>query len=319
MAEKHVKLLNSTATWQFFLQQLWNFVQNTQASKGILQFATDGSYYGIKSGGSIVTDPTSLSSGFGSDNDYIVIEPALEYPGGDRWQIMFKGIDVSSNDWTHCSVEISYLGGWTQSGDGFGSNQTSGAIVSWTYSGVTNDKWYISCANTDTYINSTGEQTYTYIRILLSDDNIADGQNFIGVYCGGYIPSEPDNDTKPIVGLFGICRGYDSTNYWGKRASVANRGIAPGNYAHNTDGGNVGAFINITTNADEELGFRTTRSDNWANDATLILDYDNSTTLGAFGKYTQLLGHQDRADMTLDSNAEYMVVNDQVIRWKPSV
>ncbi len=80
MAEKHAAVSVSTATWQYFMQQLWNFVENTQT--GILQFVQEGGNYAVKTGGAFWNGTDDLSStGFSSDGDYIVIEPVNSYPG----------------------------------------------------------------------------------------------------------------------------------------------------------------------------------------------------------------------------------------------
>mgnify|MGYP003144978278 FL=1 len=320
MAEQHTAVSNSTATWQFFLQQIWNFVENTQS--GILQFAqdADGTTYGIRSGGALKTSTSGLGSGFGTDGDYIVIEPVNAYPGGGKWQLKIYSGDVSVNHDEDCTWEISWLGGWQKSDGSFGSNQTTAAkeFFSATQT-TTDDTWYISCSNSDTYDNSSGTQTYTYFRVLLYDNNGTEGATstkYDGGYVGGYIPVEPDDDSKPVVCFFGkdIAAGTTTTNCWGD-ADSTNNGLAPGNYAHDTGGGNISAFINGASNV--YTGYGNTRSGNWANGPTLILDYTNNTTLGAFGKFTQMKGNADRSDGATDASVDYRVVGDQVIRWNP--
>ena len=318
MAEKHAAVSNSTATWQFFLQKLYTFVSGTQS--GIVRFASgSGGYVGVKSGGAVqVQDHGDLSAGFGSDNDYIIVEPVNEYPGGDRWQVKFQATDVSDDEVAECKAEVSWLGGFTKAnddaGDPFGSNQTTPS-QQWNYAKPTTaDTWYFSCANTDTYQNTAGTQTYTYMRVLLYDNSAADDLKFGGSYCGGYIPNEPDNDTKPVVAFFKALRGYNSVHYWGDVDGTAT-GLAPGNYAHDTGGGNISAFINSVS--DNYTGFGSTRSGNWSNGPTIICDNNNNTTLGAFGKYTQMDGDLDRSSGATDSDAEYKVAGDQVIRWNP--
>jgi len=318
MAEQHTAVSNSTATWQFFLQQLYTFVSGTQS--GIVRFASgSGGYVGIKSGGTVQGTDHALASGFGSDNDYIIVEPVNEYPGGDRWQMKFQGIDVSDDETSECSVEVSWLGGFSKAnddaGDPFGSNQTTGAKTIWaSQKATTADTWYFSCANSDTYQNSAGTQTYTYMRVLLYDAGASENAKFNGTYCGGYIPNEPDNDTKPVVWFAKLIKGANSTNNWGD-IDGTNTGLAPGNYAHDTGGGNISAYIN--TVSDTYTGYGNTRSGNWSNGPTLIIDNNNNTTLGAFGKFTQMVGDLDRNDGATDSNADYKVAADQVIRWNP--
>ena len=315
MAEKHASVTFSTANWQYFLQQLWNFVKNTQS--GIVRFATDGSYYGIKSGGVIQTTDSGFSTGFGTNGDYIVIEPVNAYPGGGRWQITFRSDTFNSTSSAQGTVIASWLGGWTQAGDGFGTNVTS-TISNWHHQTVTmttSDVWYFSCSNSDTYSNANGSQSYTYIRCLLNRNLSSENTKFAGVYMGGYVPTEPDYDTKPCVLFYNINSGNAGTGgYW--CSSSGNAGKMPGNYAHNTFGGSIPALINTVSNAN--TGYGVSRSGNWVGTPVLILDYNNSKTLGAWGRYTQMTGQLSRTDATADAAAEYLVVADQVIRWKPT-
>lgn len=312
MAEKHAAVSVTTATWQNFLQQLWNFVKNTQG--GIVKFATDGSYYGIKSGGTIQTTDAGFGSGFGTNGDYIVIEPVNSYPGGGKWQVMFKANTFNSAAATACVVNVSWLGGWTQASDGFGTNQNTGDLQNWIHSAVsmtTSDTWYFSCSNSDTYNSSSGNQTYTYMRVLFYRNAATENSKFAGAYAGGYIPNEPDSDSKPVVMFFGQNSGNNTG--WGLQSGG---GRLPGNYAHNSSGATVLSFIGNAS--DVYTGYGLSRSGNWVNVPTLILDYNNVKTLGAFGRYTQMTGHLSRVDGGADSNSEYLVSADQMFRWKPS-
>lgn len=314
MAEKHAMLNYSTATWQLFLQKLYTFVKTTQS--GILQFATDSSYYGIRSGGTIQTTDTGFETGFGSNGDYLVIQPVNEYPGTGRWQIMFKAVTAASATAANMTVETSWLGGWVQATSNFGVNQTSSARQIIDASVTISDALYFSCSNSDTYVNSSGIQTYTYIRTLIWRNGGSEDLRFQGVYCGGYIPSEPDNDTKPIAMFMRQARSDSAgTSTWSNTTSLDN-GIAPGNYAHSVAGGNISAFTNVVSSV--STGYANTRSGNWSNGALLVLDNNNLTSLGAFGIYSQMSGAMSRTDAAADSNAEYIVSSDLIMRWKPS-
>ena len=317
MAEKHAAVSVSTANWGYFMRQLWNFVENTQS--GIVQFVQEGGNYAVKTGGAFWNGTDDLSfTGFTSDNDYIVIEPVNSYPGGDKWQVKVVAIDVSDVQEFDSSVEVSWLGGYSTSTETFGSNQTTGAIASWIADTDlnTNDTWYFSCSNTDSYANSSGIQTYTYLRVLIYDQSQADNNHFRGFYCGGYIPTEPDNDTKPVVFFAKQIKQQSTSNSWGN-VSDTNSGLLPGNYAHDVAGGNVSAYVNSLNN-DEFAGYRLSRSGNWVNPPTLICDYNNEQDLGVFGRFTMLGGNYDRTDGATDNNAEYKIANNTTIRWKPS-
>lgn len=310
MAEKHQLVSISTANWQFFLQQLWAFVQNTQS--GIIQFPQDGAFYGVKSGGSIVTDVSDLSAGFGTANDYIIIEPVNAYPGGDKWQIQFESLSPGSATATNINVTVSWLGGWNQASDDFGSNLTytetdpfdSNSSIS------TSESFYFSCANTDTYISSAGVQTYTYIRIM-NRSTI----NFYGVYCGGYIPTAPDSDTKPVVLLTRNINNANSTTNWGS-VNLGSCGRIPADFAHSVLGGNVNAAVNYYGGT--AGGYTIDRLGNWVNRPSIVSDNVNQVSLGAFGRFTMVLGDDSRTPGAADSNNEYLVVDDFMMRWDTS-
>ena len=313
MAEAHEYINVTTATWQFFLRRLWNFVKNTQS--GIVQFATDGIYYGIKSGGVIQTTDAGHQSGFGTNGDYIVIEPVNAYPGGGKWQAMFKATAATSAAATQATVSVSWIGGWTQASDGFGTNPTTGDITNWIHSGITmtiQDAWYFSCANTDTYSNSSGSQTYTYIRSLFFKNSNADGQKFAGAYAGGYIPVEANNDSKPCALFYGRNTGTNVIGSWS--ATGGTGGKTSSTYAHLSGSTSVNACINSVS--DVYSGYGTTRSGNWCHNPTMILELSGSRVMGSFGPYTQMMGRDGRKDLTCDKNREYLVSSDQVFRWK---
>ena len=91
MAEKHDRVNINNATWQFYIHTIFTFVNSTQS--GIVRFAQsshDGSTYAVKIGGSFWNGSASVSEADWSDNDYVVIEPVNEYPGGGRWQLKLK-------------------------------------------------------------------------------------------------------------------------------------------------------------------------------------------------------------------------------------
>jgi hypothetical protein len=310
MAEKHQIVAISAAeeNWQAFLQKLWDFVQNTQS--GIIQFPQDGSFYGVKSGGSVVTDVSDLSAGFGSANDYIIIEPVNAYPGGDKWQIKFESLSPSSATAANMSVTVCWLGGWTQASE-FGSNLTYTNPNAFEITFDDTMSWYFSCCNTDTYVSSSGTQTYTYVRILLRS-----GTFWYGVYCGGYIPTEPDSDTKPVIFLGNRVRVVGDG--WGTAAAGSTNGNRiPADFTHSVLGGNNQAGVNYYGTLTAQ-GYTTDRSGNWVNRPCVVSDNVTQSTLGAFGRFTMLVGDTARTDGAADSNNEYLVVDDFMLRWKPS-
>tara|TARA_R110000824_G_scaffold234072_17_gene422597 strand:- start:3114 stop:4079 length:966 start_codon:yes stop_codon:yes gene_type:complete len=317
MAEKHATVtVPASPTWQKFLQQLWNFVNSTQS--GMIQFVTEGGNIAVKTDGGFWNGSDNLASGFGSDNDYIVIEPVNEYPGGGKWQCKFKALDHDDDETDDCTVEVSWLGGYDTSADDFpGANQTSGAL---TYpvgypKMASGDTWYFSCSNSDSYTNNGGIQTYTYFRVLIFDSNGSENTRFSGTYVGGYIPIEVNDDTKPVCLFTRIMIGIDNSSAWADNDSTHT--LAPGDYAHSTSGGNVSCTIPVSVN-EYNFNFAISRSGNWVNGPMPVLDNANDTTLGVFGKYTLLRGtgnSYQRSDGASDSNNLYKVAGDTMFRW----
>ena len=316
MAEKHSKVTISTASWQFFLQKLHHFIHTTQS--GILQFVQEGGNYAVKSGGSFWNGSADVSSGFGSDGDYIVFEPVNEYPGGGKWQCKFVAVDASDDETGECTVEISWLGCYDTSEDDFpAANQTSGALTYAVgyYKMTTSDSWYFSCSNSDTYVSNAGTQTYTYFRVLLFDSSASENTKFQGTYVGGYIPVEPNDDTKPVCIFTRIMSGQNSATYWADTDGT--HCLAPGDYEHTTEGGNISCNIS-QANLESYAWYSISRSGRWVNGPCAVLDASNLTTLGVFGEYTLLKGTGNgyqRADGAADSTADYKVAAELLFRW----
>tara|TARA_R110000824_G_scaffold67377_7_gene174533 strand:+ start:1490 stop:2452 length:963 start_codon:yes stop_codon:yes gene_type:complete len=316
MAEKHSQVTIATQTWQYYLQQLWNFVQNTQS--GIVQFVTEGGNVAIKSGGAFHAADTDLSSGFGSDGDYIVIEPVNAYPGGGKWQCKFVAVDVSDDETNECTVEVSWLGGYDTSADDFpAANQTSGALTyAVGYSKMASgDSWYFSCSNSDTYANNAGTQTYTYFRVLLFDSGASENTKFQGTYVGGYIPTEVNDDTKPVCLFTRIMTGTDNGTAWSD--SDGTHCLAPGDYIHSINGGNISCTI-TQAGGETYSWFSLSRSGRWVNGPCAVLDHSNDTTLGVFGEYTLLKGtgnSYQRPDGGMDGTSKYKVAAELLFRW----
>ena len=324
MAEKHSRItVPSSPNWQKFLQPLFNFVHSTQS--GILRFAQsthDGSTYAVKTGTGYWNGSDDLSSsGFGTDGNYIVIEPVNEYPGGGRWQAKFVGVDVSDDEVNELTVEVSWSGGYSTDGDDFAAaNLTTGALTyaAGYYKPVAGDSWYFSCSNNDTYTNSAGTQTYTYFRILLYNAGSSENSKFEGTYVGGYIPTEPDDDTKPVCIFTRIMAGQNSAAYWSDTDGT--HCLAPANYTHASINGNVTVCIPEANN-EKYFWHSLSRNGRWVNGPCSVLDTSNSTTLGVFGENTLLRGtgnSYQRADGAADSTGKYKVAADLLFRWNPS-
>ena len=177
------------------------------------------------------------------------------------------------------------------------------------------DSWYFSCSNSDTYVNNSGTQTYTYFRVLLFDSNGSENTKFGGTYVGGYIPVEPNDDTKPVCLFTRNMIGIDNSTGWAD--SDGTHCLAPGDYAHSTGGGNVTCAVPIA-GQEYNFFFSTSRSGNWVNGPQTVLDQSNDHTLGAWGIYTVLRGTgngYERTDGAKDSTNKYMVAGDMMFRW----
>ena len=319
MAEKHAAVNMTTADWGQYLQLLFTFVNSTQS--GIVRFAQsshDGSTYAVKVGGSFWNGSATVSESDWQDNDYMVIEPVNEYPGGGRWQVKIKSSDVSDDETNECTVEVAWSGGYDTSAENFGSNVTTGELDDIHYSKfTTSDSFYFSCSNSDSYVNNSGTQTYTYIRALMKDDSASDGGKFMGWYVGGYIPVEPNSDTKPVALLTKIARAGSSTNYWGSTSSSSGTGgRLPGAFDHGSGAGSN--LSGISNTSDQYNGYPASRSGKWVNGPSVMMDHEDDVTVGVFGIYTHMNGDLDRTDGATDSTAKYLVANDLMIRWDPS-
>ncbi len=318
MAEKHAAVNMTTNDWGQYLQFLFTFVNSTQS--GIVRFAQsshDGSTYAVKVGGSFWNGSATVSESDWQDNDYMVIEPVNAYPGGGRWQVKIKSSDVSDDEVNEGTAEVSWSGGYDTSAENFGSNVTTGELDDLHYAKfTTSESFYFSCSNSDSYVNNSGAQTYTYMRVLMKDDSASDDSKFMGWYVGGYIPVEPNSDTKPVCLLSRIARASSSTYYWGNTSSTGGGVRIPGAFDHGSGAGtNVGGISSLS---DQYNGYAVSRSGKWVNSPSIIQDLEDNVALGVFGIYTHINGDLDRTSGATDSTAKYLVTNDLMIRWDPS-
>ena len=317
MAEKH-KLYSPAGTlyWKDFLYSIWDFVQNQQS--GIVQFVDDGGTKSVYLGASFWDGSAVLTNASFSNNSYIVIEPVTAYPGGGKWQAKFTSPNVSSGTTGNMSLKTSFSGGWDSTTNvDFGAVTTAvtGAEPITSQTMAAGDSYYLSCANTDSYTNTSGTQTYTYLRFLMFDASIAENSKFQGAYVGGYTPIEVDNDTKPCVMATRTVGVVSASTSWGYRHASSNCAWVPGDFAHTGGGGVNSAFVGTGATTNDPY-FGNSRGGSWANGATLVSDNDGNVTLGAFGKFTMMNGDIDRADGAADASAEYVVASSAMLRWK---
>ena len=311
------------------------------SSAGILQFTTNGT----KSGGVNGVDPTTAT--FNEGRDYMTIEPVNEYPGGGKWQIQLiqngplSGTFYSSPNY-HMHVSASFVGGFdianvsvtNPSGFDETSNQflASNTFLTTDSPNIAENVFYFSAGNLDTYSSSTGIQTYTYLRLLVNKAN----DNWKGFYIGGYIPTAPDLNTKPVVFLAGLAEdGTEQkwiTNTTSDFASQPNRNNinrVPADNAHSALAGTSKATLSglfgstgglSSDDARGPQGFD--REGQWVNWPFFVNDISAGVTLGTFGKYTMLMAGADRTVLSADSNGEYLVTGGPtsgyiVNRWNP--
>ena len=212
MAEKHkIYGPGGIPNWGDFVYSIWDFVHNQQT--GILQFVDDGGTKSVYLGAAFWDGVTALTAASFTDGSYVVVEPVNAYPGTGKWQVKLLASDVSTYTATTAkmSVKMSFSGGWNSTTNtDFASVSTAvtAALQVVQTSMGTGDSFYFSCSNLDTYTNSAGSQTYTYARFLVFDSSESENEKFVGVYAGGYIPAELDNDDKPSVLMTRMVSSY---------------------------------------------------------------------------------------------------------------
>lgn len=320
MAEKH-KTYSHDGTSGDVIYSIFDFVVNQQS--GVLRVASDsGGTKGVKYGGVFWNGSDTLTAAsFSANNDYIVIEPVNEYPGGGRWQCRIIASDHDSGSASATKAMVSFGGGWHSSSDeDFGSVNKSDDSQIFVDTLNSADTLYISCSNDDAYTPTGGsEQTYTYFRCLNFDQsNDASAsestyrKTFQGLYVGGYLPAD-DNDTKPICILRGIAYQSNVTNYWGDVGHT--NCVVPAAFDHNvTDG--INSCHLPTQIGGTVASYAVNRSGQWCNEAQFLNDSDANVVLGHFGSSTMMRGATSRTRGSADSSSELINGHGLIFRWK---
>lgn len=320
MAEYHHGVnIHKDFRWKDYMRSLWDFVDNQQSGDKVLRFVTGNS---AKSGGSMV-DPSSadLSAGFTTNNDYLIIEPVNAYPGGGRWQLKVLMKNTSGYSATEFTVTISWLGGWVDDSDHFdgahsfvidGDRTIQNENMN---TNASESRWMFSCSNSDQYTNSAGIQSYTYLRSTTYEAQDDRSYRNSGFYCGGYIPAEPDRDTKPICFLSKRVGTYNNNDYMGEVASNLHQ-ATPGDYAHTAPGGNSTLFLGPPeqTHGHDQYGMN--RSGGWVMIPLFLYNYTEKICMGSFGRYTWMKANRDVPDGSKDAAQEYFMARGVAMRWK---
>jgi len=314
MAEKHKIYSAGSGYWRDFLWSVYDFVANQQT--GIVRFVNNGGTDAINSGSGFITPTAATDFGIGS---YIVIEPVTASQGGTRWQVKFLAeTNAASGNVNYGKAQMSFSGGWDNAMETFNvSTAVTDAelIVQWSI--AAEDSFYLSCSNSDTFTNETGAQSYTYFRALIWDQDGSENSKLMGVYAGGYIPVDIDSNLRPAVLMCRFVNVLDVGSSWGDRTTTEDYCLLPGNYEH-SGGGGVNAGFAGTGDGTGAVYYSSSPDGAWANAPMLLTDNTANKVVGAFGKFSMLHGHSDRADGSTDAGLEYMVSQAIMLRWKPS-
>lgn len=310
--EKHVMYSPGTGLTTDVMQSIYTFV-NTHGSTCGLRIASDGGTYATHNGSALGTPDGTAGWWATAANAYMVVEPVATMPGGSRWQCK-----IIRNSTSVLQAVYAPLGGWTVAAPTYSGLPVS-AATQWndgTAPGASCNT-YISGSDLNTY--SGGASAYTYLRVLgRRTANAEDGQWTYGLRIGGYVPHEPSADTKPSVML---CRtptvngGSASWSYATANSSCPNR--APVDDVHTTTDYSSNGHCYV--NGQQAGTSARSRNGKWTNKRLYLYNIAGAYELGSFGPtYDMTVGNFGRSDAAADSGADYLVVNDLMVRWKPS-
>jgi len=324
MSEKHVKYTMAGTTTNEVMNNIFSFVSSS--GQNAIRFAYSGTATSVSStlgyGGS--PSVTNFASG-----SFIVIEPVTAMPSGYRWQVKIENISTSQ-----IGATLSSVGGWE-------GNSTKNFISSSVNNppGITppvTDRvvwlnatpsagfiYLISSADLDTYGASAIPSSY--FRIVEWQASAAEGSQFVqALHVGGYIPTNQVSNTNPVAMLARNPGMTVSTSYWGNTSTVNTTTLnrVPPDYNFSTTNlSNSTACISTVAGNAAVPGALTWAKDlngNWVNFPVFIFSTTAAATMGYYGKYAMFGGYSGRQDGQSDAANEYLVVNDLVIRWKPS-
>jgi len=314
MAEKHKIYSAGSGYWRDFLWSIYDFVENQQT--GIVRFVDNGGQEAIYDGSSFITPTAATDFGNGS---YIVIEPVAASEAGTRWQVKFLAETLAaSGNANYGKAQMGFSGGWDNVTQSFNvPTVATNAELIVQSSLAASDSFYMSCSSSDTFTNGAGTQNYTYFRALVWDQDGSEDSKFMGVYAGGYIPVDSDSNTKPAVLMCRYVKVLDVLASWGDRTTTEDYCLLPGDYGHSAIGG-VNAGFAGTGDPTGAIYDSSSPDGAWANAPMILTDNTANRTVGAFGKFSMLHGHKNRADGATDADLEYMVSQAIMLRWKPS-
>lgn len=324
MAEKHIAVASMNSVEAVFYE-IYNFI-NTYANNNCgVRWADNDVTHAVSCDGATYSVPAN-AAGVG-DGSFMVIESESVMPSGRRWQVRIT-VDTAGDD---IDYQFAPRGGWDYINLDYGATVGTWNGAGYPFSGWAQCNLGASPSNNTLYMSISNLETYgsenikcEYFRFLLRNAALAEGSQFReGIYVGGYIPFDPVGDTNPVVALSRIPAIATAVYSWGYvtlGTSNLNR-IAP-----DIDGSTInlntsyamvaGASFNGFAAGQEAT--KNTRSGQWVNTPLWIIDLSNYAMVGYTGKYSQLLGNKNRDDAAADASLEYLVVNDLMMRWKPS-
>ena len=324
MGEKHVKYIAAGTTTNEVMKDIFDFVSSS--GQNAVRFAYASTTAAVSStlgyGGSPVL--TNFASG-----SFMVIEPVATMPSGYRWQVKIENIST-----TQIGATMSTVGGWegstTKSFIAASTNNPPGItppvtdrIVWQNTAPVAGNMYMISSCDLDTY--GASAISNTYFRVLEWVPSAVEGSQFVqGLHVGGYIPTNQASNTNPVALIARSPTIAASNQTWGSvnisNTVTLNRVSSDYNFATTNLATTTAALQSVTSNTSLQGASTWARDINgqWVNYPIFLFSSIAGATMGYYGKYSMLAGYSGRQDGQQDAAQEYMVVNDLMIRWKPS-
>lgn len=328
MSEKHVKYPLASATADNntgeIMYRIFTFISSS--GQAAVRFAYNSTATSVSSSVGYGGTPTSFSD-FPSGS-FIVVEPVTAMPSGYRWQVKIERSATNT-----IRQQMSTVGGWEgNSTKNFISNSTNNPpnitppttdFVNFIATSPASGSYLlVSTADSDTY--GSNNTPATYFRYLTWAAGAVEGSQFAaGVSFGSYIPYNTSSNTNPVYLLAGNPNiNTASTNQWSVNATSNNR--VPPNFrfddtsltTNNAAGGIT--TVSLVGNNPGESGNAKGLNNVWVNFPVVVCQFTKYAAPGYLGTYNLMGGHSGRTDGTPDSKGEYMVVNNLMIRWKPS-
>lgn len=312
MGEKHQKYVMTTSGYDEAMYALYTFVSSS--GQNAVRFVNGSTAQAVSSSAGKGGLPALANFVSGS---FIVVEPVAAMPSGYRWQVK---ISRSTSDQRY---NLSTIGGYDITTNTF---QAVGGVtppvtgeVIWNSNAdalAINNQWLFSSCDLDTY--GASSISNAYLRAVRWIPTNAEGSQFgiSSFHIGSYIPTNASANSNPVVALGGKPQGANLASSWGYATGDGNnRNRCSPDYNYSTL--NLASTYAYTP----DLGLSTYAKDvngQWVNTPAFINSITAAASMGYFGKYSFLLGNSGRADGQQDAAQEYMVVNDVMIRWKPS-